>query len=143
MTTEETPLADDSHKLPHVSDTNSGQTSSSTSRKSTPEVRLNKLYPDGTGHSTAIGDVGSPEWFAWLEEATQFRYYTVQQSHVARDYYRPMRPISVRKEKRRNGFFWCAYLRTNGQLNKCYVGRSQVLTTDKLDETAANLNQLW
>lgn len=143
VTTEETPLADDSQKLPHVSDTNSGQTSSSTSRKSTPEVRLNKLYPDGTGHSTAIGDVGSPEWFAWLEEATQFRYYTVQQSHVARDYYRPMRPISVRKEKRRNGFFWCAYLRTNGQLNKCYVGRSQVLTTDKLDETAANLNQLW
>ncbi len=140
---DKTPLADDGQKLPHVSDTISDQTPSPTSRKSTPEVRLNKLYPDGAGHSTAIGDVGSPEWFAWLEEAGQFRYYAVQQSHVAHDYYRPMRPISVRKEKRRNGFFWCAYLRTNGQLYKRYVGRSQALTTDRLDEIAAVLNHLW
>lgn len=139
---QETPLADDVPKLPHVSDSNSGQTPSLTSRESTPEVQLNKLYPDSVGHSTAIGDVGSPEWFAWLEEATKFRYYSTQKRPVIQGYRRSMRPISVRKEKRRNGFFWCAYLRTNGQLFKRYVGRSEVLTTDKLDEIATVLNQL-
>ncbi len=143
VATEETPVTEEGQQLPHASDTNSSQSPSPTSKRSTPEVRSNKLYPDGAGHSTAIAEVGSPEWFAWLEEATRFRYHSTRQIPVAQGYRRSMRPISVRKEKRRNGFFWCAYVRTNGQLYKRYVGRSKIVTADKLDEIATILNQLW
>ncbi len=91
--------------------------------------------------SDLSGGVGM--WFNWLDSATQFRYHTGQKMTVAHHHSRSMRPISVRKEKRRQGFFWCAYLRTHGQLYKRYVGRSQALTVAKLDEVAVALNYAW
>ena len=140
---EKTSLSEGGPKLPHVLTTRGSHATTPTGRKSIPVVRSNKLYPDGTDQAAAIGEVGSAAWFAWLEKATQFRYHTTQQIHVTQNHYRSMRPISVRKEKRRQGFFWCAYLRTNGRLHKRYVGRSQALTVDKLDEIAAVLNEFW
>ncbi len=137
---EETCASDNDTELPHDSGTKGSQTESG--RKKIAEVRSNKLYTGDAGHGALVCEVGSSQWFEWLEEATKFRYYTMRKVHVAHDYYRSMRPISVRKEKRRQGFFWCAYLRTNGRLHKRYVGRSQALTMDKLDEIAAVLNEI-
>ncbi len=138
---EETRSLDSDTELPHDSGAKSNQTK--TDRINTPEVRSNKLYTGAMGHGVVLCEVESLQWFEWLENATKFRYYTTQEIHVAHDYYRPMRPISVRKEKRRRGFFWCAYLRTNSRLHKRYVGRSQALTVDRLDEIAAVLNEIW
>jgi hypothetical protein len=83
------------------------------------------------------------DWFIWMESITSFRYYSLQQIPVARGYTRLMRPISVRKEKRRQGCLWYAYIRTHGQLYRRYVGKTAMLTQDKLDEVAAKLNEVW
>jgi LuxR family transcriptional regulator, maltose regulon positive regulatory protein len=56
---------------------------------------------------------------------------------------RPLGPISVRKERRRQGWLWYAYRRANGQLHKVYVGTSQALTIARLDDVAADLNGRW
>lgn len=66
-----------------------------------------------------------------------------QRVTATRDYTRPMRPISVRKEKRRQGMLWYAYIRTSGQLYKRCVGKTAVLTQNKLDEMSACLNEIW
>jgi hypothetical protein len=107
----------------------------------TPKVQCKRLYL--AEDTKPVCHIGTPDWFAWLETATSFRYYTQQQIAVAHDYTRPMRPISVRKEKRRRGYLWYAYIRTHGHLNKRYVGTTTALTQSRLDEVATLLNEIW
>jgi LuxR family maltose regulon positive regulatory protein len=66
-------------------------------------------------------------WFTWLEAASLFSYPTR----------RPGYRLTVRKEKRRNGFYWFAYLKNQGKLHNKYIGRSAALTVARLDEVAA------
>ena len=108
---------------------------------STAKVQGGLLYL--VGEERAVCSLDTPEWFAWLETGNSFRYYTPQRITVTRGYTRPMRPISVRKEKRRQGMLWYAYLRTHGQLYKRYVGKTAALTQSKLDEVSAYLNEIW
>ena len=49
----------------------------------------------------------------------------------------------LRKEPRRQGWFWYAYLRSHGLLHKRYVGKSERLTIARLEEMATILNELW
>lgn len=109
--------------------------------KTTAKIQLNQLYTDG--QATFVCTVGSPAWFVWLETATTFRYFSQQRLPMGHNCYQPLRPISVRKEKRRRGSLWYAYLRTHGRLHKRYVGNSSALTTAKLDEITIILNQIW
>jgi hypothetical protein len=109
--------------------------------KTTAKVQHNQLYI--TEGSASICAIGSSTWFDWLETATAFRYFSQERQFVAHDYSRPLRPISVRKEKRRRGYLWYAYLRTHGQLHKRYVGKSIGLTASRLDEITLILNQIW
>ncbi len=143
VTVTETSPSDNDKELPHVVESKCSLPLTAADKKCSPTVQMNHLFSDGDTNGEAFCAVGSPEWFIWLDSATKFRYYTMQTIHVAYDYHRSMRPISVRKEKRRHGFFWCAYLRIHGHLNKRYVGRSQDLTLEKLDEIAAILNEIW
>lgn len=108
---------------------------------STPKVQGGLLYL--VGEDAPICHIGTPDWFVWLEAGSSFRYYTSQRVTVTRGYTRPIRPISVRKEKRRQGVLWYAYVRTHGQLYKRYVGKTAVLTQSKLDEVSACLNEIW
>jgi hypothetical protein len=107
----------------------------------TPKVQGEQLYL--AGDTKPICQLDTPEWFVHLETITSFRYYTPQQITVSRGYRRSMRPISVRKEKRRQGHLWYAYIRTHGQLYRRYVGKTAVLTQGKLDEVAVWLNEIW
>ena len=107
----------------------------------TPKVQDKQLYL--AGDTKPVCQMNTPEWLVWLEAITSFRYHTSQQIIITRDYTRSMRPISVRKEKRRQGLLWYAYIRTHGQLYRRYVGKTAVLTQDKLDEVAAWLNDIW
>ena len=109
--------------------------------KTTPKVQHNQLYLNGT--QPPLCQVDSSDWFAWLETATIFRYYPRQQAVIAHGHTRPMFPVSLRKEKRRRGYLWYAYRRTHGVLHKRYVGKSAVLTSQRLDEVAAWLDALW
>ena len=111
--------------------------------KSTPNVRDNKLFLNAHSDAPHLCDVDSPEWFDWLHSANHFGYQTSRRIHVIHDFTRPMRPISVRKEKRRRGFLWYANLRVHGTLYKRYVGRSSALTIERLDQIASILNEIW
>jgi hypothetical protein len=108
---------------------------------STAKVQGGILYL--AGQDTPVCHIGTLDWFVWLETGNSFRYHTPQRVPVTRGYTRPMRPISVRKEKRRQGMLWYAYIRTHGQLYKRYVGKTAALTQSKLDEVSACLNEIW
>jgi hypothetical protein len=107
----------------------------------TPKVQGKQLFL--AADRKPVCQMDTPEWFAWLETITSFRYYTSQRIIITRGLTRPMRPISVRKEKRRQGHLWYAYMRTHGQLYRRYVGKTAMLTQVKLDEVAAWLNEIW
>src|SRR3954468_6778194 len=61
--------------------------------------------------------VGTPAWFAWLEEATAFAFSG------------PSGSFSARKERRtRGGWYWRAYRTSGGTPRRVYLGKSQDLT---------------
>ena len=90
--------------------------------KSTPQVQANQLYLAPA--TTPFCRLDSPTWFAWLETAIAFGYFSPQRLSVAYDYTRPIRP-------------------TNGRLHKRYLGKSTALTMTRLDEIALALNLIW
>ena len=106
----------------------------------TPKVTDNQLYlPDTTA---PVCQVESPTWFNWLEGARAFRYHSQQRHNVIRGHGPTFAPISLRKEKRRRGGLWYAYRRSYRVLHKRYVGRSEALTRDRLEEIARVLNEV-
>ena len=68
----------------------------------------------------------SPAWFAWLETADRFCFAS---QHLA---YR----FTARKEKRRGHFYWYAYMKNASKLHNIYLGKSERLTLDYLEQTA-------
>ena len=106
--------------------------------KTTPKVQGKQLYLNH--QKSPVCQLGSPAWFLWLNAIPAFRYYSQRRRAVAPAYTRPLRPISLRKEKRRRGYLWYAYIRTHGQLYKRYVGKTMTLTVARLDEIAAELD---
>jgi non-specific serine/threonine protein kinase len=95
-------------------------------------ARLEAVIHDQTlrDHSTGRAiSVGSPEWFAWLEEATVFAYV------------RGDTRITVRKEARARGDrYWRAYRKEGGRLRRAYLGKSAHVTLAKLVAAAAALS---
>ena len=108
--------------------------------KTTPKIRLNQLLCPLT--QQPLCELDSPEWFDWLENATSFRFFSTRRRPVHRNYTIALSPISVRKEKRRRGFLWYAYRRDSGILYKRYVGKTEALTANRLDEVAMALHEL-
>lgn len=109
--------------------------------KTTPKVYDQYLfcYPD----PMPVCTVASPAWFIWLETATTFRYFSQQRRNVYNGYGSLFAPVSFRKEQRRQGWLWYAYRRVHGSLHKRYVGKTTVLTMERLEETAVLLNEIW
>jgi hypothetical protein len=73
--------------------------------------------------------VGSQAWFRWLAQATHFCYQlpgTVNR-------------LTLRKEKRRHQYYWYAYLRRDRKLHNTYVGRTEMLTTERLQQIFAHI----
>ena len=104
----------------------------------TPKVVDGWLYtPDCAAPLCAVG---SMDWFCWLATAVSFRYQSGRRLTLARGYGPPLAPISLRKEARRQGSLWYAYRRCHGVLCKRYVGKSEALTVDRLDELAWELS---
>lgn len=106
----------------------------------TPHVRRKQLLCPVTGQPLCVLD--SAAWFAWLETATSFRFFSTGQRIVYRHYSVALAPISVRKEQRRRGYLWYAYRRDDGILYKRYVGKTAALTCDRLDDIALALNEV-
>ena len=81
--------------------------------------------------ATAPIAVGSPAWFAWLEGADCFS--CKPQASTYR--------LTVRKEKRRNTFYWSAYLKIDRKLHNAYVGPALAITAQRLEKVSTNLLQ--
>lgn len=78
-------------------------------------------------------DVGSDFWFTWLREpqANSFHFENEQGKFTAR---REERPTS-------GNDYWYAYKKIQGRLRKVYLGTPEELTSDRLNQIAAEINQ--
>src|SRR6187402_2567448 len=97
-------------------------------KSSKPLVRNEVLIAAGSqpGSSTLIV-IGSPEWYSWLSHNDLF-VYNGSEFH-----------FTARREIRRGKPFWYAYLRHAGVLNKAYLGKSDELSLDRLEQIGAQL----
>jgi hypothetical protein len=93
----------------------------------TPLVQQHTLYLPGTSPIA----VGCPAWFTWLTTAVCFSYKP--EASIYR--------LTVRKEKRRNTFYWYAYLKVDSKLHNVYLGPSCALTRHRLEEAATQLQR--
>lgn len=69
----------------------------------------------------------SPQWNNWLTDHKQFKFKGTA-GH-----------FSARRETRHDSDYWYAYRRRNGTLNKVYLGKSEEITPERLEQAAANL----
>lgn len=79
----------------------------------------------------------SQRWFEWLDlpdnNRFSYAYYNHKEGYI--DGF-----MTLRKETRQRGtFYWSAYRRHGAKVRKGYVGTSQLLTRQKLEETALRL----
>src|SRR5215472_2392593 len=96
-----------------------------------PQVIGDQLTPLAmTGGSLPTIQVGSADWYAWLnEEATRsFAYHSAQGF------------LTARRERRKDIWYWYAYRTRNGQLHKAYLGKAEELTSLRLNHVASMLS---
>ncbi|HXZ06089.1 MAG TPA: NB-ARC domain-containing protein, partial [Ktedonobacteraceae bacterium] len=96
---------------------------------STPLVRLDTLlyHQNGQQHSLKVG---TPEWYAWLNEFPTFAYRGEYGSFTAR---------KEQAGNRSGGEYWKAYRTRNGKLHHAYLGKSETLTLERLNDIAFEL----
>ena len=97
--------------------------------KNLPTVTGKTLHYQEQGRERVVL-VGTPDWYAWLqnERAFTFRASSAQ--------------VTVRKEQasnRRGGWYWKAYYRRAGKLCSAYLGKSERLSLERLQEMAVVL----
>ncbi len=96
-----------------------------------PTVRQDTLLVEREGRGEAIV-VGTPNWFAWLTDATAFTFVDAEGHFTAR---------KERPSHGRGGWYWKAYRRREGWLHRVYLGASAGLTLERLRQAAAALAQ--
>lgn len=97
--------------------------------KNLPTVTGKTLLYQKQGHEQLVR-VGTPAWYAWLQLARAFTFRTSS------------RQFTVRKEQasnRRGGWYWKAYYRRAGKLCSTYLGKSERLSLERLQEVAGAL----
>ncbi|MBV9614672.1 MAG: hypothetical protein JO031_04345 [Ktedonobacteraceae bacterium] len=72
--------------------------------------------------------VGTTEWYAWLENNRSFSCETSSGL------------MTVRKERRPGGWYWYAYRRKRGILQRVYLGGSHNVTGERLNLAAQSLD---
>ena len=74
--------------------------------------------------------VDTPAWFAWLEAASTFSFASEEGLFTARH---------ERSSQQRGGRYWKAYRKQHGKLSSHYLGKSEVLTLERLQAVARAL----
>lgn len=87
-------------------------------------VRDNFLWVD----TTSI-PVGSQLWYEWLSKAKKFSFKSPNGCFVAQC------------ETRRNKTYWYAYRRQAGKLHKVYLGKTEELTPERLEQASLSLTR--
>lgn len=84
-----------------------------------------------TGNSLQAGrssiPVGSTEWHAWLSQHGTFTFRGTNGRFTAQS------------EVRRNKTYWYAYRRRNGKLSKLYLGKSEELSLERMEQVSLAL----
>lgn len=93
----------------------------------TPLVRKQRLWLDQAATDIYLD---TPAWFLWLQTATHFSYALGSPTYYS---------LTLRQEQRRHGWYWYAYLKTEAKLHNAYAGRTDALTTQRLDQVAQAL----
>ena len=73
--------------------------------------------------------VGSQTWYRWLSAEPQ-RAFSFRNA---------LGICTVRREHQRQGDYWYAYRKREGQLHKAYLGKTEELTLARLNAAAAQL----
>ncbi len=98
-----------------------------------PKVINDYLTPpeaETTGGSLPAIQVGSADWYAWLNQTTtrSFAYHSAQGL------------LTARRERRHGTWYWYAYRSQYGHIHKAYLGKSEELTPERLKGAVALLN---
>jgi LuxR family maltose regulon positive regulatory protein len=94
--------------------------------RSTPRVDSTVLVGlGGAAHSIAVG---SPAWYAWLDDASIFAFTSAQGGFIAR-----------KEQRGQNGWYWNASCKHKGTLHQADLGTSSDLTLDRLTAVASEL----
>ncbi|HEU5103018.1 MAG TPA: LuxR C-terminal-related transcriptional regulator [Roseiflexaceae bacterium] len=93
--------------------------------RATPQVEHDLLTGHGGAQPIAVG---SPAWYAWLDQAGLFAFRSAAGSFTAR-----------REGRERGGEYWRAYRTIAGRQRRAYLGRSADLTSERLHAAAAQL----
>jgi hypothetical protein len=72
--------------------------------------------------------VGTPAWYAWLNEATSFSFESSEGTFTAR-----------KERVQRGGQYWKAYRHSGSKLLHTYLGKSEGLTLTRLTHVARTL----
>lgn len=78
-----------------------------------------------TPMGTAAQVIGSNDWYTWLDAPGNTKFYVEGYPHS----------YTARREKRRKGYFWYAYMKRNEQVYKVYMGKSEKLTQEYIFRT--------
>jgi LuxR family transcriptional regulator, maltose regulon positive regulatory protein len=94
-----------------------------------PSVAGGRLQGTATAGADGLA-VGSPGWFAWLADdaARSFSFRSAAGTYTAR-----------KERRQRGGAYWVAYRTAAGRQHKCYLGKAEELTLERLAEVAAAL----
>jgi LuxR family maltose regulon positive regulatory protein len=74
--------------------------------------------------------VGTPDWYAWLATASTFAFSSDSGTFTAR---------KEQAGNKRGGWYWKAYRTQHGKLYSIYLGKSETLSLERLDEAARKL----
>jgi hypothetical protein len=100
----------------------------SASRKVTPLVRRKMLLVPGTLSNQLI-PVGAPAWYEWLATARSFLFIGEGGTFIART-----------ERRQRGGRYWQAYRTAQGRRVRGYLGASERLTYERLEQVALALS---
>jgi hypothetical protein len=95
----------------------------------TPILRNNTLYFQQEGQQQTI-TVGTPDWYTWLNTVSTLAFSSEHGSFTAR---------KEQPGNRRGGEYWKAYRMQRRKLRRAYLGKSETLTLERLNEVAAAL----
>ena len=74
--------------------------------------------------------IGTAQWYSWLESAMSFRFSSESGAFTAR---------KARSGNGRGSWYWRAYCRRHGRLLRCYLGKSEDLSPERLRGAAQQL----
>ncbi len=99
-------------------------------QKPLPTVSDHLLHvPDREANERTTIVVGSERWYAWLAEE-QTRSFSLRNV---------LGTFTVRRERKRHGWYWYIYRKSGGKLRKAYLGKTEEITLERLSLVAATL----